>query len=124
MSLHESLPQLSKIGSKDDMSISCILNELKLPNTIHYFIKWQLDLIGAQIAQINKSIINYRETIAKYETQEIKSQKEMIDFQYAQKELERLFLQKRGTVQKWNKIAEQFSPDTFTPYKDEIGLNE
>lgn len=124
MSLHESLPQLSKIGSKDDMSISCILNELKLPNTIHYFIKWQLDLIGAQIAQINKGIINYRETIAKYETQEIKSQKEMIDFQYAQKELDRLFLQKRGTVQKWNKIAEQFSPDTFTPYKDEIGLNE
>ena len=123
-SLHESLPQLSKIGSKDDMSISCILNEKQLPITIQHLIKWQLDLIGAQITLINKNILKYKEDIAKFEAQEIKSQKEMIDFQYAQKELDRLFVQKSGAVQKWNKIAEQFSPDTFTPYKDEIGLNE
>lgn len=119
--IEETLPELSKIGSKDDMSIACIINEDALQDGVKHLTQWQLKRLNEQIVALNEKIVNLRTQVTAYEQIESLSQKDMIDYQYAQKELDRAEDAKRNTINKWNKIAEEFAPDTFVPYNDEIG---
>ena len=120
-SVEETLPELSRIGSKDDMSIACIINEEHLQDGVKHLTRWQLNRLAEQIVSLNEKIVKLRADIAKFEQIEQLSQKEMIDFQYAKKELDRTEETKKNTIFRWNKIAEEFSPETFVPYNDEIG---
>ena len=122
--IEETLPQLSKIGSKDDMSIACIYDELELPNSVKHLICWQKGYLEDDIYAINHRILDLQERLNKYKGKEINSQKELIDFQYAEKELPKAFEQKKSLAAKWNKFAKELYADNFVPYHDEIGFGD
>ena len=119
--IEETLPELSRIGSQDDMSIACIINEDHLQEGVKHLTHWQLNRLAEQIVTFNEKIVKLRADIASFEQIEQLSQKEMIDYQYAKKELERAEDAKQNSINKWNKIAQEFTPETFVPYNDEIG---
>ena len=50
--IQETLPQLSKIGSKDDMSIACIYDEEALPKKETYLVGWQRRNIENQLFEV------------------------------------------------------------------------
>lgn len=122
--ISETLPQLSKIGSKDDMSIACIYDERCLRDGIKSLVLWQRENIGVQIRASNERIIKLQEEIQSFESLGLNSQKTMIDFQYAQKDLEKVFERKRLLVGRWDKIAKEINPENPEEYNDEIGLAE
>lgn len=124
VNIQETLPQLSKIGSKDDMSIACVCDENKLPTKIKYLVGWQRRNVENQLFDINNRILKLKEEITRLGKCDLQSQKVMIDFQYAKKELSKAFELKHSLANKWNKFSEEIEGETFTSYQDEIGWED
>lgn len=122
--IKETLPELSKIGSKDDMSIACVYDNERLKTGVKSLITWQKKNVEDQIFKTNERILKLRDEIKSIEAAGLNTQKVMIEFQYAQKDLSKAFERKRLLVTKWNKVAKELNPVNFSSYKDEIGLSE
>lgn len=122
--IHETLPQLSKIGSKDDMSIACIYDEESLQNKIKHLVGWQRRNIENQLFEINNRILKYKDEITRLSRCDLRNQKLMIDFQYAKKDLSKAFELKHSLASKWNKFSEEIEGESYMPYKDEIGWED
>lgn len=123
-SLTETLPQLSKIGSKDDMSVSCVYDEELVRSNIKHFIDWQRNNVGENITILNNRIIKLQETINAAKSGNLNDKKVMIEFQYAQKDLEQAFKEKKVLSEKWNHFSKELLEDNYLPYKDEIGFGD
>ena len=54
--IEQTLPQLSKIGSKDDMSIAIVYNKEQLTTAYPKVLAWQIDSTQKSISSINKKI--------------------------------------------------------------------
>ena len=122
--LVEALPQLSKIGSKDDMSVSCIYDEELIHSNIKYLIGWQRNNVGEGITMLNDRIVKLQDTIIAAKSGNLNDKRSMIEFQYAQKDLEQAFKDKKVLADKWNRFSIELSGDNYSPYKDEIGFGE
>ena len=118
------LPQLSKMGSKDDMTVACIYNEHVLSEHIKGLVGWQRKYVEKNICTINERIINLRKKIGELKSNKIIAPKSVIDFQYAKKQLAKAFEDKRKLVDRWNKFARELSGEEFCPYNDTIGIYE
>lgn len=123
-SLEDTLPQLSKIGSKDDMSVACVYNEQSLSANIKSLISWQQQNVGDNISQINNRILKQKDIIRTLQAEGLNNQKTMIDYQYAQKEVRRAFEEKKSLVEKWNHFSKELYGEDFSPYGDEIGVGD
>ncbi len=123
-SIEETLPQLSKIGSQDDMSIACLYNDELLRSNVINLIHWQRQNVLSQIEKCNQRIVDLKAKKAKYEASGITNQKDAIEFDYSKKELIRAFEVKRSLVVKINRLIKEISPEEFAEYSDEIGLYE
>lgn len=119
--IKETLPQLSKIGSKDDMSIACIYDEESLQKKVKYLVGWQRRNIENQLFEVNNRILKYKDEITRLSKCDLRNQKLMIDFQYAKKDLSKAFDLKQSLASKWNKFSEEIEGISYIPYKDEIG---
>ncbi len=87
LSLEETLPQLSKIGSKDDMSVACVYNTDEVKSNINIFIRYQLDLVKEKLNDVEEKIIklsNRRDSLSNF-----KDQKSEIEYKYAIQDLEK-----------------------------------
>ena len=122
--IKESLPELSKIGSKDDMSIACVYDEEKLSTHVKRLIEWQRKYVGDNILKANERILKQKDTIAILESNGLNSQKVMVDYQYANKSLEHAFKEKKSLADKWNRFSQELLGDDYSPYKDEIGFGD
>lgn len=88
-SLKESLPELSRIGSKDDMSVACIYDDGLLSASVERLIEWQIKNVSDNIEKVNERIQRQRDIIGQLELKASMSQREKIDLQYARQSLER-----------------------------------
>jgi len=122
--IEETLPQLSKIGSRDDMSVACLYDEQVLSSIIPKLILWQRGNVYNQIKELNEKILLLREKQAKYEPYRHYSEKELLDAQYIQIDLERQFTQKRELSEKYNRFNKELKTEEYVPYTDDIGLYE
>ena len=120
--IKESLPELSKIGSKDDMSVAFVYDEEKLSACVKSLIEWQRKYVGDNIAKANERILKQKDTIAVLESNGLNNQKSMVDYQYANKSLERAFEEKKTLADKWNRFSQELLGDNYSPYEDEIGF--
>lgn len=124
----ETLPELSRIGSKDDMSVACIYDDALLPECVYSLTHWQKKEVADAIYALNCRILSLREKLAGYEGRKLTQQKDLIDYDYAQKSLDKAFEEKRLLVEKWNKFCKELFKDDFIEYKDycndQIGLGE
>lgn len=123
--IEETLPQLSKIGSRDDMSVACIYDDNELGSIISKLILWQRGNIEEQIVAINEKIKIARTKLKEYRPLFFYTKKELIEAQYAQTDIEKLYSAKRDLVSKYNRFTYEL-PIMYreSPYEDEIGLYE
>lgn len=124
ISIEETLPELSKRGSQDDMSLVCLYDETLLKANVNLLIDWQRKEVQTKINEINRKILELKSKKQSFEIVTITSKKDAIDFDYAKKELERSFLIKRQLVDKYNKFSMELNPEENESYCDEIGLSE
>ena len=81
--IHETLPQLSKKGSQDDMSIAMIYNEKKLWNMYKVLINWQIQNTKRHIEEQNLKIQDSLKTQQQLENLSSPTKQNLIDLQYA-----------------------------------------
>jgi hypothetical protein len=86
-SIESDLPQLSKIGSKDDMSIAFVYNLDELKAHIIDFIRYQIDIVLDSIHQMDKRIASLNEKLITLE--KLTDEKSRIDADYARQDIER-----------------------------------
>lgn len=122
--LKESLPQLSKMGSKDDMSVACVYDEQELPTRAKNLIDWQRKYVAEGIRKLNERILKQQDLISSLVSNGLNNQKAMIDYQYANKDLMRAFAEKKTLATKWNHFSRELLGETYSSYEDEIGFGD
>ena len=81
--IQATLPQLSKIGSQDDMSIAMIFDSDKVCSAIPEMIEWQIANVKRAIADESVKIENANKIQQSLESVEHPTRQNMIDLQYA-----------------------------------------
>ena len=71
------LPNLSKKGSQDDMSLAIVFDELRISENLEVYKKWQLKKIDAEIAEKRKRTVKF-ETEKQQKKAEYESVKNMV----------------------------------------------
>lgn len=120
--IETTLPQLSKIGSKDDMSLAIVYNQDELSKLLPKFISWQIDSTKTKIENINSKILEKKSKISQLESTEVLSKKTRIEYNYAYSDLNKLFTEKTGLVKRINILLNELYGENFTPYMDNVGL--
>ena len=106
-SIEADLPQLSKIGSKDDMSVAFVYNIDELKAHISDFIQYQIDLVKDSINQIDERIKILQE---KLESASASSDdKSRIEADYAQQDIERANENRKKLLYKYDSLMLQLS---------------
>lgn len=100
----ETLPQLSKIGSKDDMSVACVYDDLSLVEHIKDLMDWQRRHVGSAIGKVNVRIYQLQNKLRQLEAEGLDLLKRKIVYQYAQKDLARAVEERKVLVEKWYKM--------------------
>lgn len=122
--IEETLPVLSKRRSQDDMSVACIFDEEVLASIIPNVIRWQRNNVKTSIDATNAKIQELRNKLAQYDNKHLYHQRDLIECQYAQTELERAFEAKKRYVVSYNKYSKQIIDEEFAEYTDDIGIYE
>ena len=108
-SIESDLPQLSKIGSKDDMSVAFIYDIEKLKSHITDFIQYQIDIVIESIHQTDERIQKLEEKIAGIES--VADKKSRIDLDYARKDIERANEGRVKLLYKYDLLMQQYSKE-------------
>ena len=86
-SIESDLPQLSKIGSKDDMSVAFIYNIDELKAHITDFIQYQIDLVKDAIHQTDERIRTLSRKLKTAEKSILSDEKTRIEADYARQDI-------------------------------------
>jgi hypothetical protein len=116
------LPQLSKIGSQDDMSISLIYDSERVETIYPKLLDWQIESTKAAIDAINDKIVDARKRMSAIEQSGQLTRKAKIEFDYAVADLNRAYADKTKLVKRIDVISQELYGDGFKPYTDEIGI--
>lgn len=106
-SIESDLPQLSKIGSKDDMSVAFVYNIDELKAHIADFIQYQIDIVTDSIRQTDERIQKLEDKISSITS--ATDEKTRIDLDYAQKDIERANENRKKLLYKYDSLMLQLS---------------
>lgn len=121
--IEQTLPQLSKIGSKDDMSVAIVYDKEQLTTAFPKFISWQIDSLKRVISEINRKITEKKKRVSDFEKIEEVTQKMKIEYNYAYSDMKKLYQEKSKQVKRIDILLQELYGDSYTPYMDEIGLD-
>ena len=111
-SIEEDLPQLSKIGSKDDMSVAFVYNLEELKSHITNFIQYQIDIVTNSIRQIDERIKSLKEKLKAAGVLSILSdEKSRIEANYARQDLERANENRIKLLYKYDALMKQLAKE-------------
>lgn len=119
-SMEETLPQLSKIGSKDDMSVATIFNLDALKDNVQLFVDWQRDLVASRIDEINDRINRLKAKEDKIKKSRKKDNNSIIELNYAVKDLDRAKADRTDLIKKYDHLADELGDSHYslTDYED------
>jgi hypothetical protein len=118
------LPELSKIGSQDDMSISLIYDSERIKAIYPKLLNWQIESSKAAVTAINSKIVDARNRISAIEQSGQLTRKAKIDYDYALADIKRAYADKTKMVKRIDVISQELYGDDFKPYMDEIGIED
>lgn len=107
--IKEALPELSKKGSKDDMSIAMLYKEKKLRNMYKIFLQWQIDNLCHHIEEQNQKINEANKTQEKLESIDSPTKQNLIDLQYANKDYDRAIDERSRLQERLTTLKEELA---------------
>ena len=110
-SIESDLPQLSKIGSKDDMSVAFIYNIDELKAHITDFIQYQIDIVKDAIHQTDERIRTLSDKLKSVGISILSDDKSRIEADYAQKDIERANENRNSLLLKYDILMLQLSKE-------------
>ncbi len=112
--IQTTLPQLSKIGSQDDMSIAMIFNSEKVSSAIPKMIEWQIANIKRAIADESVKIEKANKIQQSLESLERPTRQNMIDLQYANADEKRAIETRTKLQGRLDTLLKELSGDNFS----------
>ena len=106
-SIESDLPQLSKIGSKDDMSVAFIYNIDELKSHITDFIRYQIDLVKEAIHQTDERINKLNEKLN--HISDLYDEKSRIEVDYARQDIARSNEDRKKLLIKYDLLDQQLA---------------
>ena len=88
-SLREDLPQLSRIGSKDDMSVAIIFEAIEIKRALPMLLQWQIDRIESKLRQAGAQLEGLIEKRDRLESIKNDSQQNTIEYNYVLTDIQR-----------------------------------
>ena len=110
-SIESDLPQLSKIGSKDDMSVAFIYNIDELKAHITDFIQYQIDLVKDAIHQTDERIRTLSHKLKTAEKSILSDEKTRIEADYARQDIARANENRNKLLIKYDLLDQQLSKE-------------
>ena len=110
-SIESDLPQLSKIGSKDDMSVAFIYNIDELKAHITDFIQYQIDLVKDAIHQTDERISTLNDKLKSIGISILSDEKSRIEADYARQDIERAKKNREKFLIKYDLLDQQLSKE-------------
>lgn len=108
-SIEEELPQLSKIGSKDDMSIAFVYDKDALRTHIADFIQYQIKLVTDNIHAADCRIEQLTQKLHHIGVTEVYSEKDKIEADYARQDIEHAKQGRTKLLLKHDALMQQLS---------------
>lgn len=109
--LEEDLPVISQRGSKDDMSIACVYDDIHAKKNSSRIAKHQIDLIKDELAETKKQIMSLEKKIEDMESMEVLSDSQRIDLDYARKSYEKAMRCKGSLEEKCSVSKDKKQPE-------------
>ena len=110
-SIESDLPQLSKIGSKDDMSVAFIYNVGELKAHITDFIQYQIDLVKEAIHQTDERIRTLSDKLKTAGISIHSDEKSRIEADYARQDIARANENRNKLLVKYDLLDQQLSKE-------------
>lgn len=123
-SLEETLPQLSKIGSKDDMSVATIFNLSKLKDNVQLFVDWQRGLVASRIDEINNRIDGLKAKRDKIKKSGKKDNNSVIELNYAIKDIERARADRADLIKKYDRLADELGDSHYSLSDNDVEIED
>jgi serine/threonine protein phosphatase PrpC len=108
-SIEKELPQLSAIGSKDDMSVAFIYNLNALQTHIVEFIQYQIKLVTDKVQTTDKRIKQLTQKLDYLEDAGTDNEKDKIEAAYARQDIERANEERNKLLFKHEALMQQLS---------------
>lgn len=108
--IEATLPQLSKIGSRDDMSIAMVFNLKKVKSSFENLVGWQIDNVKRLIAEEDEKIQRARTTIDALEKLSKPSRQNEIDLRYAKSDEKRALESKERLESRLRSLEAELRP--------------
>ena len=102
-SIKETLPQLSKIGSKDDMSIAFIYDEKLLKGCQKQLINYQIDLVKDELRSLSKRIAVQKDKLS------LLPDDKKIEIDYANKDIIRAEKERKKVLGRYDILMKQLA---------------
>ena len=122
--IETTLPQLSKIGSQDDMSIAMIFDFDKVISTIPKMIEWQVDNVKKAIAEESVKIEKANKIQQSLESVEQPTRQNMIDLQYANADEKRAIESRTKLQGRLNTLLKELSGNNSDIENDVVSDDE
>ena len=87
--LKKSLPVISKMGSKDDMSVACVFDDTNLTETFFKLTQFQKSELESSLDKVEDKILELEKRIESVANPEALDRGQKINFEYARKDLEK-----------------------------------
>jgi len=88
--LKRSLPKISKVGSKDDMSVACVYDDSAKHAMFNYLINYQIDRYTKLFNEAEDKVLTLQKKIEEFGNPEKLDNSQKINYDYANKDLLRI----------------------------------
>ena len=118
--IETTLPQLSKIGSQDDMSIAMVFNLAEVERLYPTMIEWQIENVKRLIAEENTNIEKANNIQSSLEQVEHPTKQNMIDLQYANADEKRAIENRTKLQGRLDNLLKELNPENEVEPSDEL----
>lgn len=122
-SLEETLPQLSKIGSKDDMSVATIFNLDILKNDVTLFIDWQRGLVRNRIDAVEHRMASVKDKAKNIIRSGKRDNNYYIELHYAKSDFDRSKTERADLIKKYDRLSDELGDRHYEITGDVENLN-
>ena len=105
--LKRSLPKISKIASKDDMSVACVYDDSNLEHDFYTMCNYQRDLLNKEREKLLEENSVLEQKIESYGLESTLDESAKINLLYAQKDQERLDKRWKNVYNKFEKLDKE-----------------
>ena len=119
--IETTLPQLSKIGSQDDMSIAMIFDFDKVSSTVPKMIEWQIANVKRAIADESVKIEKANKIQQSLESVDHPTRQNMIDLQYANTDEKRAIEARTKLQGRLNSLLNEIGRDDSSEDNSDMG---